>query len=179
MEAEAQDPTWSQLRNSKRWQNQFKRDKTWRDWNGYQTPFLQTKPGEWINYVIYEVKVKGWYQCTKQHANDMHRGHEGECSIYSQTSALASRSGCLYLWGNISTIGQEERCIPKSSRTCWWRENFPTPLRNLNPSHSVCDQSSYWASYILYYSSSFQTSTLLQPPSWHVIPPPLSFPINN
>jgi hypothetical protein len=104
MEAEAQDPTWSQLRNSKRWHNQFKRDKTWRDWNGYQTPFLQTNPGEWINYVIYEVKVKGWYQCTKQHANDMHRGHEGECSIYSQTSALASRSGCLYLWGKISTI---------------------------------------------------------------------------
>jgi hypothetical protein len=53
-------------------------------------------------------------------------------------------------------IGQEGTCIPKPSRRCWWKENFPAPLRNLSPNHPVCDQSHYWAIYILYYSSRIQ-----------------------
>jgi hypothetical protein len=44
-------------------------------------------------------------------------------------------------------IGQEGRWIPKPSRRCWWKENFPAPLRNLNPNHQVSNQSHYWVSY--------------------------------
>lgn len=36
-------------------------------------------------------------------------------------------------------IEQEGRYIPKPSRTCWWKENFPAPLRQLNPSQVICN----------------------------------------
>jgi len=36
-------------------------------------------------------------------------------------------------------IEQEGRYIPQPSRTCWWKENFPAPLKQLNPSQATCN----------------------------------------